>query len=62
MAAPAAVVGRYDASFKNVPGKLTLTATHIAWVPDVSGTMDRQQQNLSRVTSELRFARMDALA
>lgn len=43
---------RYDATFKKVPGTLTLTATHIAWVPSTPGAMDRQHQALNRVTSE----------
>lgn len=46
-----AETARYDASFKKVPGTLSLTPTHVAWVPTVAGAMDRQQQALARVTS-----------
>lgn len=44
-------VRRFEASFKKVAGTLSLTATHVAWVPTTSGEMDRQQQALNRVSS-----------
>lgn len=44
----------FDVSFKKVPGTLTLTPTHVAWVPSTPGTMDRQQQALGRVISAYR--------
>jgi hypothetical protein len=43
---------RFDADFKKVQGTLSVTASHIAWVPKVRDAMDRQNQLLSRVTSE----------
>lgn len=42
---------RFEAAFKKVPGTLTLTATHIAWVPVAQGAMDRQNQAMNRVVS-----------
>jgi transcription initiation factor TFIIH subunit 1 len=43
---------RFDAAFKKVAGTLSITATHVAWVPTKAGDMDRQQQALNRVISE----------
>lgn len=45
-------IGRYAVTFKKVPGTLSLTKTHVAWVATAAGSMDRQQQALNRVTSE----------
>ncbi|KAL1411616.1 RNA polymerase II transcription factor B subunit 1 [Vanrija albida] len=42
---------RFEAIFKKVPGTLSVTATHVAWVPTTPGAMDRQSQALNRVTS-----------
>nr|WRH23628.1 N-terminal domain [Naematelia aurantialba] len=44
---------QYPADFKKVPGTLTLTSTHIAWVPQVKDQMDRQQQALPRAINML---------
>ncbi|KAL7419067.1 RNA polymerase II transcription factor B subunit 1 [Cryptotrichosporon argae] len=42
---------QFEAEFKKTPGILTLTETHVAWVPSQAGTMDRQSQAMSRVTT-----------
>ncbi|ORY26173.1 TFIIH p62 subunit, N-terminal domain-domain-containing protein [Naematelia encephala] len=52
MAGPS-TLQQFPADFKKVPGTLTLTATHIAWVPQVKDQMDRQQQALARATNML---------
>jgi hypothetical protein len=44
-------IRRYDVEFKKVPGTLSVTESHIAWVPKAIGAMDRQSQAMSRVTS-----------
>ncbi|KAI9639283.1 TFIIH p62 subunit, N-terminal domain-containing protein [Dioszegia hungarica] len=46
-------VRRYDADFKSTPGMLSITASHIAWNPSTANAMDRQQQNMNRVTNML---------
>jgi transcription initiation factor TFIIH subunit 1 len=43
---------KFPADFKKTPGTLSVTATHIAWVPTEQGAMDRQSQALNRVVSE----------
>ena len=45
-------VHRYGVDFKKTPGTLSVTATHIAWVPKVQGAMDRQNQAMNRAMSE----------
>ena len=45
-------VHRLDVDFKKVTGTLTLTSTHIAWVPKQSNAMDRQYQAMSRAVSK----------
>ena len=42
---------KFPADFKKVAGMITLTPTHVAWVPNVAGTMDRQNQAMNRVIS-----------
>ena len=42
---------KFAADFKKAPGVITLTASHIAWVPNVPGGMDRQNQAMNRVIS-----------
>lgn len=44
-------VRRFDADFKKTPGTLSLTATHIAWVPTSPNAMDRQNQAMNRAIS-----------
>jgi hypothetical protein len=52
---------RFDADFKKVQGTLSVTASHIAWVPKVRDAMDRQNQLLSRVTSECAVVLWDGI-
>jgi hypothetical protein len=52
---------RFDADFKKVQGTLSVTASHIAWVPKVRDAMDRQNQLLSRVTSECAVVLWDCI-
>ena len=49
--ASSSVTARFEADFKKVSGTLTLTATHVAWVPKEPGAMDRQNQAMNRVIS-----------
>ena len=48
---------RFDAEFNKVSGTLSLTRTHIAWVPNTPNAMDRQNQALNRVTRESALGR-----
>jgi len=48
-------VQKFAADFKKAPGIITLTSTHIAWVPNAQGAMDRQNQAMNRVVSELLY-------
>ncbi|WRT66590.1 uncharacterized protein IL334_003549 [Kwoniella shivajii] len=53
MAGETSQVRRFDADFKKVPGTLSVTATHIAWVPKTQGAMDRQNQAMDRAINML---------
>ncbi|OCF60893.1 transcription initiation factor TFIIH subunit 1 [Kwoniella mangroviensis CBS 10435] len=53
MAGETSKVRRYDVDFKKVPGTLSVTATHIAWVPKTQGAMDRQNQSMDRAINML---------
>ncbi|WWD17076.1 hypothetical protein CI109_101513 [Kwoniella shandongensis] len=53
MAGEPSDVRRFDASFKKVPGTLSVTPTHIAWVPTERDAMDRQNQAMSRAINML---------
>ncbi|WWC89097.1 uncharacterized protein L201_004015 [Kwoniella dendrophila CBS 6074] len=44
---------RFDVDFKKIPGTLSVTSTHIAWVPKEQGAMDRQNQAMERAINML---------
>ncbi|WVF71377.1 hypothetical protein IAT40_006181 [Kwoniella sp. CBS 6097] len=46
-------IRRFDVDFKKVPGTLTVTNTHIAWVPKQREAMDRQNQAMNRAINML---------
>lgn len=48
-------VQKFAADFKKVPGMLSLTATHVSWVPNEAGKTDRQSQSMARVISKWTF-------
>ncbi|WVQ85967.1 hypothetical protein IAT38_008135 [Cryptococcus sp. DSM 104549] len=53
MAGETSDVRRYDADFKKVAGTLSVTATHIAWVPKAKDAGDRQNQAMDRAINML---------
>ncbi|WVW84245.1 hypothetical protein I302_106275 [Kwoniella bestiolae CBS 10118] len=53
MAGESSQVRRYHVDFKKVPGTLSITTTHIAWVPKQQGAMDRQNQSMDRAINML---------
>ncbi|WVQ99485.1 hypothetical protein IAU59_006620 [Kwoniella sp. CBS 9459] len=46
-------IRRFDVDFKKVQGTLTVTSTHIAWVPRQKDAMDRQNQAMNRAVNML---------
>nr|XP_018262956.1 transcription initiation factor TFIIH subunit 1 [Kwoniella dejecticola CBS 10117]OBR85114.1 transcription initiation factor TFIIH subunit 1 [Kwoniella dejecticola CBS 10117] len=53
MAGETSSVRRFDVDFKKTPGTLSVTSTHIAWVPKEAGAMDRQNQAMERAINML---------
>ncbi|KAK8864616.1 hypothetical protein IAR55_001866 [Kwoniella newhampshirensis] len=53
MAGQPSDVRRFDVNFKKEPGTLSVTPTHIAWVPTERDAMDRQNQAMNRAINML---------
>ncbi|WWC69962.1 uncharacterized protein I206_103906 [Kwoniella pini CBS 10737] len=53
MAGETSSVRRFDVDFKKIPGTISVTSTHIAWVPKEPGAMDRQNQAMERAVNML---------
>lgn len=51
MTGESSAIQKYDVDFKKTPGTLSLTSTHIVWVPKVKDAMDRQSQAMNRAIS-----------
>ena len=52
MTGESSAIRKYDVDFKKTPGTLSITSTHIIWVPKVKDAMDRQSQAMNRAISE----------
>lgn len=55
MTGESSAIQKYDVDFKKTPGTLSLTSTHIVWVPKVRDAMDRQSQAMNRAISGFFF-------
>lgn len=52
MTGESSAIHKYDVDFKKTPGTLSITSTHMVWVPKVKDAMDRQSQAMNRAISE----------
>ncbi|OWT41200.1 transcription initiation factor TFIIH subunit 1 [Cryptococcus neoformans Bt1] len=53
MTGESSAIHKYDVDFKKTPGTLSITSTHMVWVPKVKDAMDRQSQAMNRAINML---------